>query len=108
LAAPGESQPKPAIVILGAQQRNTADELVWFGFQAQRPVPLVASRDGRKGGVAIVSERAIGGIGPRHMAREKLHDFPMGKKFLALRGVGQFERPQFQAGRLQADHSWTS
>ena len=109
LTLPGETEPEAAIVgpvskeAGGSVQADGAD--VFFGRlpESQRPLPFVAAFDGGERDVTVVSERAVGGVGPGNVWVEMLDDLPVGKEKLGLRGVGELERAQEEARGVEFD-----
>ena len=96
-ALPLGRDPEATVVVFAAAEADGSDDLIGIFFEAQGPVPLVATRDGGQGGVAVIAERAAGRIGPGDDGVEILHDFPIGEERLDLLGVGELEGAQAEA-----------
>ena len=106
LPVPGQSQPEPAVDLLPFQQRDAADQLLWFRFQSKRPMPLVSASHRGEGYIPIVGAGAVWRIGPGNAFREIANDLPMRKQELRLLRIGELQGKQQETRSLQrGDHA---
>jgi hypothetical protein len=101
LSLPGRRDPEASVCIFFGAQTNGAYDLFGLGFEPERPLPNFAALDSREAYITNKGESAIGWIGPGHLRIEMANDFPLGKNFLDLVRVGEFEGSQKQARRFE-------
>src|SRR6185437_404838 len=77
LSLPWQTQPESAIIGFTAEQADSADQLARGAFQAKRPRPFVATRDGGQCDITVKLVSAIGWIRPGHGVSDVADNLPM-------------------------------